>query len=486
MYIKLNDNTRQLLEEMDTLQKAVNSPFVLDTVSGVVSCSNKKQNKELIDSQNTIISSNLSKVYLVSDFNIKILKSTIQFNNFEFIHEIQTKSNLIDESLKHILKNVYVLFQSTFENFVIYTLLPWLSEFDLRVSVALVAIKNTYTRPIFEPKVHGVLKISSLRHPIVEQNNKNVLYIPNDIDLSISGILLYGINSSGKSTLIKSVGIAVILAQCGMYVPCKNYHCSIIDAIFVRLPGSDNITTVDSSFTLEVKDIRNIISNATNQSLVLADEICSSTETVSGISIIGATIKSISDIGCKYIVSSHLSELLELNVVKDYIKQEKCTVFHLSISKGPDHANPSIVFNRKLTKGPFHSLYGLEICKSLSMPQEFLDVADCIRKELIQFKSKADTLIPSVYNSDKFYTETCEICNGGTNFHIHHIRYQKDADTTTGIIDHHDYHTSFHKNEKFNLVCVCDTCHHKIHNGSIVVNGYISTTNGIILDYMVV
>jgi DNA mismatch repair protein MutS len=288
---------------------------------------------------------------------------------------------------------------------------------------------------------------------------------------NINGILLYGINSIGKSSLIKSVGLSVYLAQCGMYVPCSKYNCHLIDKIFTRLPGSDDIMNNQSSFTLEIKDIRDILDNSTKNSIILADEICQSTETMSGISIIATTIKMLTDIKCKFIISSHLNELVSLDNIKN---NKSINIKHLSISKD----NGKIIFDRKLKDGPFHSLYGLEICKSLGMSDNFLNYAENIRKKLINYNQKDILPQKTKYNSEMYYNNICEICNKqNLKYHIHHIQEQHTAnsDNKIGII---------HKNDKFNLVTLCEQCHKDVHNNKLLIRGYIQTNNGFCLDYI--
>ncbi len=124
--------------------------------------------------------------------------------------------------------------------------------------------------------------------------------------------LLYGINSSGKSSLMKSIGIAVILAQAGFFVPAKSMRFSIFNSIFTRISGADNIAKGLSSFAVEMLELKNIFNRASNQSLVLGDEISHSTETMSGVSIVASSILKLSRLEAMFIFATHFINTMKL------------------------------------------------------------------------------------------------------------------------------------------------------------------------------
>ncbi|MFN9955062.1 MAG: MutS-related protein, partial [bacterium] len=121
----------------------------------------------------------------------------------------------------------------------------------------------------------------NLRHPIIERLITNVEYIGNDISLNQNGILLYGINASGKSSLMKALGLAIIMVQSGMYVPATSFEFSPYHHIFTRICGNDDIYRGMSSFVVEMSELRNILQRADERSLVIGDEICCGTEAIS-------------------------------------------------------------------------------------------------------------------------------------------------------------------------------------------------------------
>jgi DNA mismatch repair ATPase MutS len=197
-------------------------------------------------------------------------------------------------------------------------LLDKISIFIAKIDVAISNIKTSkrynYKAPKIVQQDHkdhpSFIEIISLRHPILETNKSNDTYIPNDIILGdlnktkqeytdniilknskplnitanhITGVLLYGINSSGKSSFMKSLGISIVLAQAGFFVPASSMRFTIFDKIFTRINGDDNITRGLSSFSVEMIELKNIFIRATKNSLILGDEISHSTETLSGV-----------------------------------------------------------------------------------------------------------------------------------------------------------------------------------------------------------
>ena len=136
---------------------------------------------------------------------------------------------------------------------------------------------------MFIIKLLDLFVLNLFRHPIIERINEKKEYIGNDIELSEKGILLYGVNSSGKSSLMKAVGLNIIMAQSGMFVPAHEFTYEPYHHIFTRIFGSDNIYKGLSSFAVEMIELRNILKRSNKFSLILGDEICNGTESISGI-----------------------------------------------------------------------------------------------------------------------------------------------------------------------------------------------------------
>jgi DNA mismatch repair protein MutS len=289
------------------------------------------------------------------------------------------------------------------------------------------------------------------------------------------GILLYGINSSGKSSLMKAIGISVILAQAGFYVPAKSMRFSIFDAVYTRISGADNIAKGLSSFAVEMLELKNIFNRATKNSLVLGDEISHSTETMSGLSIVASAILKLAKLESIFVFATHLHQLPEIEEIQ---KLKNIIALHLSVMYKDEE--DKLIFDRKLSYGSGSSMYGLEYAKSLHMDREFLSVANDIRKKLTDDYNPLERLSQrktSKYNKDVF-AASCVICGKACD-DVHHIKEQARANKD-GFIGH------INANHKYNLIPLCKKHHKMVHDGTINVNGFVATSNGLELHYTMV
>jgi DNA mismatch repair protein MutS len=330
------------------------------------------------------------------------------------------------------------------------------------------AIKDTYMSKSY-------LRASSLRHPIIERIATDTRYVSNNIALGLpneqDGILLYGLNSSGKSSLMKSIGIAIVMAQSGMFVPCDAMEFWPYDYIFTRILSCDDIFKGQSTFTKEMLELRGILKRSNRNSLVLGDELCSGTESISALSIVSAGIHTLAKRECSFVFATHLHDLVEIEEVQ---AQNNVKVYHLSVEYNPQ--TKRLVYDRKLKDGNGSTLYGLEVCKSLDLDTEFLQLANHVRHKLL---NTHENILSTASNQNKYnrgvYVDKCQIC-GAKASEIHHISQQKEA-------DENGYIGTFHKNDRFNLVCLCERCHNQVHHGYLVINGYSQTSDGVVLDH---
>lgn len=377
--------------------------------------------------------------------------------------KLQTKDLYLEE-LEYIYKNFNILFKN---------ITDFIGKIDFYCCNASNAINYCYTKPIIKISNDSYIKAEGLRHPLIEQINIDIPYISNKIEIgteNTKGILLYGLNASGKSSYMKSVGMNLIMAQAGIYTACKYFEFSPYNHIFSRVVGGDNIFKQQSTFVAEISEIRTILKRATNKSLILGDELLSSTETTSAIALVAAGINTLSNKNSSFLFASHLHELCKLEEVKT-LKNVK--IYHLSVEF--DKENNRLIYNRILKEGNGETLYGLEVAKSLDLPSNFLLLANKIRQEYNGNNLNIVNTNKSKYNS-KIFIDKCSICGENTE-EIHHIIEQKNANDK-GIIESHQ----IHKNRKSNLINVCSTCHDNIHSQKIEVKGYLQTSDGIKLE----
>jgi DNA mismatch repair protein MutS len=332
----------------------------------------------------------------------------------------------------------------------------FISKLDVIVCKAYNAREYRYCMPEIsndESEENAFVNCSGLRHILVEHINTKEIYVENDIILDgktkNQGFLLYGTNSAGKTTLIRALGIAVILAQSGNYVPCHKFNYKPYTAIFSRIQNNDNLFMGLSSFALEMSEIRTIIKQADSNSLVLGDELCSSTDSISSISIFITTLMNLYKKKSSFIFATHLHEVSKY----DELEQMTSLKFkHMSVRYNSEL--DKLVYERKLQEGSGNGNYGIEVAKSLHLPSEFIDMAYGVRNNHFPQYIGDLSLKTSTYNVKKLRVK-CEIC-GEPSQHIHHINEQNTADKD-GFIG------SLHKNNPANLMSLCIKCHNKEH-----------------------
>ncbi|HHH72535.1 MAG TPA: DUF968 domain-containing protein, partial [Sulfuricurvum sp.] len=287
----------------------------------------------------------------------------------------------------------------------------------------------------------------------------------------VNGVLLYGINSSGKSSLMKSIGLAVLMAQSGFFVPASSMKFSLFESIFTRIVSRDNLQKGLSTFAVEMLELKNIFNRAGTRSLVLGDEISHGTETLSGVAIVASAIMKLAKTRSLFLFATHLHQLASMQELR---RLENVVDLHLSVEY--DEAQDRLVFNRVLQPGSGSSVYGLEFARSLHMDPEFLDSANHIRKRLSNDFDELELLVKkrtSKYNKE-LYVTTCVIC-GAKAEDVHHIAEQGRADAR-GFIGHVPV------NHRHNLVPLCREHHREIHEGKLKVKGFVMTSNGLELD----
>ena len=259
-----------------------------------------------------------------------------------------------------------------------------ISEIDVLSSFALVSEKYNYIRP----KVTNdhYLEIIEGRHPVVEKVIKDA-YIPNDIimDNNTAILLITGPNMAGKSTYMRELGIIAIMAQIGCYVPAKKATIPVFDKIFTRIGASDDLVSGESTFMVEMTEAANAIKNATENSLILFDELGRGTATFDGMSLAQAILEYINNkIGCKTLFSTHYHELTDLENTLDKLVNK-----HVSA----EEKDGEIIFLHKVKDVSIDKSYGINVAKLANLPKEVTDRASEILKIYENKENKRDIVI---------------------------------------------------------------------------------------------
>jgi DNA mismatch repair protein MutS len=322
---------------------------------------------------------------------------------------------------------------------------------------AYIAKQYHYCCPVIDSTAEkSFVQASDLRHALIEHIQENELYVANDIVLgkkeSIDGILLYGTNAVGKTSLIRSLGMAVILAQSGFYVPCSQFVFKPYTAIFSRILGNDNLFKGLSTFAVEMSELRIILKMSDQNSLILGDELCSGTEMESALSIFVSGLMTLHEKRCSFLFATHFHEITRYDEIRSL---NHLALNHMEVTY--DRERDSLVYDRKLKTGSGPSTYGLEVCKSLYLDEEFLECAYKIRNKYYPESRGELAHSSTVYNAKKV-RGICEMCGEKMSEEVHHLQPQKDSNED-GFIK------TFHKNHAANLLSVCESCHLSIHKG---------------------
>lgn len=270
-----------------------------------------------------------------------------------------------------------------------------IAELDVYVSLAETAVEHEYTCPVLTEDNKIIIK--SGRHPVIERLlPPGEEYTANDtiLDTDENQILIItGPNMSGKSSYLRQVGLIVLLAQIGSYIPAKEAHIGIVDKIFTRVGASDNITSGESTFLVEMHEAAHIINNATNKSLILLDEIGRGTSTFDGISIAWALTEYIHNkIGARTLFATHYHELNELADLYTKIKNYKVEVREY---------HDKVIFLHKLSPGFADHSYGIQVAQMAGLPDEITERAKRILQNLegselnLSDKSKKGRIAPN-------------------------------------------------------------------------------------------
>lgn len=259
-----------------------------------------------------------------------------------------------------------------------------IAELDCGVGLSELAVSESYTKPVLNEGFEIDLK--EARHPIIE----NALplgekYIPNDLFLSRESqqiIMVTGPNMAGKSAILRQTAIICLMAQIGSYVPAKHAEIGILDKIFTRVGASDNISSGESTFMVEMNEAANILNNISERSLILLDEIGRGTSTYDGVSIAWAIAEYLHQhpTQAKTLFATHYHELNEMTVNFERIKN-----FHVSIQ---EHKG-SIIFLRKLLPGGSEHSFGIHVAKLAGMPAKVVNRANQVLKTLEKSRSQS-------------------------------------------------------------------------------------------------
>ncbi|KRF68239.1 DNA mismatch repair protein MutS [Bacillus sp. Soil768D1] len=303
--------------------------------------------------------------------------------------ELKEKEALILQAEEKSIGLEYDLFLNLREEIKSYIprlqdLAKGVSELDVLQCFATISEERHYVKPVFSENRRIVLKEG--RHPVVEKVLQSQEYVPNDcfMDSERELLLITGPNMSGKSTYMRQIALTSILAQIGCFVSATTAELPIFDKVFTRIGAADDLISGQSTFMVEMLEARNAITNATENSLILFDEIGRGTSTYDGMALAQAIIEYIhEEIGAKTLFSTHYHELTVLASELPKLKN-----IHVSAIE----QNGNVVFLHKIKEGPADKSYGIHVAKLADLPKQLIDRAAAILAQLENENGQAKEL----------------------------------------------------------------------------------------------
>lgn len=347
----------------------------------------------------------------------------------------------------------------------------WVTNIDLSYCMAKTATQQGWIKPTIETEEGpSRLYIENLRHPLIENQKRQSKYVTHTISLGYDnksqGWLLYGMNASGKSSLMKAIGLATLLAQVGSYVPATAMTLKPFHKIATRILNQDNLWAGLSSFAVEMSELREILSVADEHTLVLGDELCAGTESISGTAIVAAGIQHLYKCGSRFVLATHLHDLMKLPQVTTL---NSLKVWHLHVEYDP--IRDILIYHRTLREGAGSSMYGLEVAKALHLPRDMIEAAFEMRRALLG-SSAIEEANTSTWNAD-IKRVVCSACGEiyKEKLEVHHLQERSEAKggrNKDGTALNHIR----------NLTTLCEKCHDKHHAGKIHIGPVEDTSEG--------
>lgn len=354
----------------------------------------------------------------------------------------------------------------------------FVTKVDYLNSCTILSLTKGYTKPIIDEKKYSYVKAEKLRHPIVERII-DYEYVPHDVSIGnddLKGMLIYGLNSSGKSVLMKSIGLCIIMSQAGLFVPSEKFTFSPYHRLMTRITGNDNIFKGLSSFGIELSEINSILKRSNENTLIIGDEVFRGTEGPSAAGLMVSTIINLTKLKPTFIFTTHLHDIMDLNEINEI---NNVKAFHLKVSY--DIKTDSLVYDRKLSEGSGERDYGVLVAKYIIHDKDFIDCATTIKNKILGYHNSLISGKKSRYNSDVYVYE-CSLCHTKdniklTNLETHHLNEQQNYNKNN--VDKNKKHLL--KNDKANLCVLCDSCHSELHKNNETLGGYVKTSKGKLL-----
>jgi len=346
----------------------------------------------------------------------------------------------------------------------------WVCHVDGTQCIGRVSQERGFSCPTVEETedTGSAVELQHLRHPLVEATASRAAYVTHDVSLgysSTNGWLIYGMNASGKSTLMKATGLCILLAQAGCFVPATRMRLRPFRAIYTRILNQDNLFAGLSSFAVEMSELRDILRHADPYTLVLGDELCSGTESISAQALVASGIQWLAARHAKCMFATHLHGIPDLLPMKEH----KMEVWHLHVEY--DAVSGRLLYDRSLRPGKGSSLYGLEVARAMDLPFEFMEQAVRNRHRLMGTVSAQEARASSW--NQQIVRKQCERCQTPvqSELEVHHVQERHTA--RHGILP-----DGMPMNDARNLMVLCEACHDAVHAKEVEIGPIRQTSEG--------
>jgi DNA mismatch repair protein MutS len=330
----------------------------------------------------TLIGSERFITQELKEYETKVISSEERLKTLEYQLFINILNQLSEETNK--------LFQTSHS----------IAVLDFLSSLAIVAKRHNYVKPTIDN--NGIIDIIEGRHPVLERTLTESKFIPNNAYMDMEDnrlLIITGPNMAGKSTYMRQIALIIIMAQIGSFVPATSAKLGIVDRIFTRIGASDYLTKNQSTFMVEMLEVANIVNNASENSIIILDEVGRGTSTFDGISIAWAVAEYIlKKIKAKTLFATHYNELTELGIIHKGVKN-----YNISVKEWGDE----IIFLRKIEKGAADKSYGIQVARLAGIPDEILNRAKEVLANLE--KEELDEIGRPKFINDKYNKEITQL-----------------------------------------------------------------------------
>lgn len=387
----------------------------------------------------------------IKDINLNTMGNWIDLSNTYLDSKILYEKKMQLE-FEQIQQKIFLQFGEE-----LYYFAEYLAEYDVLLNFAKISKTRNYVKPKIKKDNNEYMSFKNIRHPIVELNtNLKEPFVGNDIsfDRQKNIMVIYGANSSGKSTLLKSVALNVIMAQIGCFIPAKEGFFTVFDSIQTRISSNDNISNGMSTFVVEMTELTNALHYIDKNTLLILDEIGRGTSANDGESIGYATLS--------YLATHPNNKSFILFATHYHNLYEKIIKYKNIMVKNfkTEIIDQKLFFKRKLEDGPGDGSYGFMVAKSCGIPETIIRIAEKYSQDFFPLKT-------SRYNKNKFGI-LCEICKKNPVQETNH-KIEQSQSLDSKIKDINGIEISVH--DKTNLEMICSNCHRKITNKANSVRG---------------